>query len=86
MGRDVYAVQCTGSATTTLKSCLLMGVTVNKVLTGTVAIKEQGTAVGTIAASTAAGDYHNVPGGTRYGALTIVLSAADDVTAFIAVV
>lgn len=83
MGNDSYPVQCAGTATTTLKSCLLYGISINKALTGTVAIKESGTAVGTIAASTAAGSFFIVPNGTRFAALTIVLSAADDVTAFI---
>jgi hypothetical protein len=85
MIRDYYPVQCAGTATTTLKSCFLAGICINKVLTGTVTIKENGTAVGTIAASTAAGQFHMVPNGVRYGALTIVLSAGDDVTAFIAI-
>jgi len=82
MGNDSNPKQLAGTATTTFGSVLLMGVTINKVLTGTVVIKEGTSTVGTIAASTAAGDYHNIPSGVRYSSLSIVLSAGDDVTAF----
>jgi hypothetical protein len=85
MGNEAYPVQCSATATTTLKSCFLYGICINKVLTGTVTIKDSAATVGTIAASTAAGMYHAIPNGVRYAALTIVLSGADDVTAFIKV-
>lgn len=82
MLNDSNPKKLTGSGTTTFGSVLLYGVSVNAPLTGTVAIKESGTAVGTLAASTAAGTYHAIPNGVRYANLTIVLSAGDDVTVF----
>lgn len=86
MGNDSYPKKLTGSATTTLLSCRLMGITINKTLVGTLTINENGTAVGQFAIGTTPGDYHNVPGGVRYAACTLVLSGADDVTAFLTVV
>lgn len=85
MGNDSYPKKLTGTATTTLGSCRLMGISINKTLTGTLTVNESGTAVGQFAISTATGDYHNVPGGVRYANLTLVLSAGDDVTVFLTV-
>ena len=86
MENDAYPLQLTGSGTTTpggLSGTKLYGVNVNKTLTGTMTIKENGTAVGTFAATTPPGMYHFIPQGVRYFKLTIVLSAGDDVTAFV---
>jgi hypothetical protein len=55
---------------------------VNKTLTGTMTIKENGIAVGTFAVGTTPGNYHTVVNGTRYYKCTVVLSAGDDVTLF----
>lgn len=85
MGNDVYPVKLSGTATTTLKSCLLKGICINKTLTGTLTVNESGTAIGQFAIGTVPSDYHNIPGGVRYAALTLVLSAGDDVTVFIAI-
>ncbi len=83
MGNDSYPVPLTQSGTTTLKSCFLYAIAVNKTLTGTLIVKEQGVAMGTLAINTPIGTYHIVPNGVRYSALTLVLSANDDVTVFI---
>jgi hypothetical protein len=85
MGNDTYPVKLSGTATTTLKSCLLMGINVNKTLTGTLTVNESGTAVGQFAIGTTPATYHTIPNGVRYAALTLVLSAGDDVTVFIRV-
>ncbi len=82
MGNDSNPKKLTGSGTTTFGPCLLYGVSVNATLTGTLAIKESGTAVGTLPVGTPVGTYHLIPNGVRYSVLTIVLSAADDATAF----
>lgn len=82
MGNDSTPIQLTGTGTTTIGSAFLYLVNVNKVLTGTVTIKEGAATVGTIAASTIAGAYHLLPSGARYANLVITLSAADDVTAY----
>jgi hypothetical protein len=83
MGNDSYPVKLTGTADTTLGSCLLFGISINKATTGTVTPKEGSTALGQFAASTAAGMYWTVPNGARFANLVITLSAADDVTAFV---
>jgi hypothetical protein len=82
MGDRSNVIQLTGSATTTFGSVVMYGVSVNKTLSGTMTIKESGTAVATFAATTPPGTYHLIPHGVRYAALTIVLSAGDDCTAF----
>ncbi len=85
MGNDSYPVKLSGTATTTLNSCLLMGININKTLAGTLTINDSAVAKGQFAIGTLPGMYHALPNGTRYAALTLVLSAGDDVTAFIRV-
>ncbi len=82
MGNDANPKKLTGTATTTIGSCLMYGISVNKTLTGTLTINESGTAVGQLAIGTPAGMYHIASHGVRYSVLTLVLSAGDDVTAF----
>lgn len=82
MGNDSQPLKLTGSGTTTIGSSFLYCINVNKTLTGTLTVNESGTAVGQFAIATATGSYHIVPNGARYGNLTIVLSAGDDVTVF----
>jgi hypothetical protein len=82
MGNESNVIKLTASGTTTLGSVLLFGVSVNKTLTGTLTVNENGTAVGQFAIGTTPGTYHHIPNGVRYTALTLVLSAGDDCTAF----
>ncbi len=82
--KDSNPLKLSGSATTTINGCFLYGISINKALTGTLTVNENGTAVAQFAATTPPGDYHNVPGGARYYKLTLVLSAGDDVTIFTA--
>lgn len=82
MGNDSNPIQITASGTTTIGSCFLYLININKVLTGTVTIKDGSAVLGTIAAATAAGAHHILPSGGRYSNLVVVLSAADDVTAY----
>lgn len=83
MGRDSFAVQLTGTATTTLGTRFLMAICVNKTLIGTMVIKDGATTVGSFAIGTVPNTYHVVPNGARYQNLQVVLSAGDDVTAYI---
>lgn len=82
MGNDSNPKQLTASSTTTIGSCLLYGIAVNKTLTGSLTINESGTPVATFAVGTPVGMYHIAAHGVRYTLLTLVLSAADDVTSF----
>lgn len=82
MGNDSNPKKAAGTATTTLGSCFMYGIGINKTLTGTVTVNESGTAVGQFAIGTVPGTYHAIPNGVRYAVLTIVLSAGDDVTLF----
>lgn len=82
MGNDSNPKKLTGTATTTFGSCFAYGFAINKTLTGTLTINESGSAVAQFAIGTAPGTYHLAPNGVRYAALTAVLSAGDDVTAF----
>lgn len=82
MGNYSNPKKLTGTGTTTLGSCLIYGISVNKTLTGTLTVNESGTAVGQFAIGTTPGTYHMTPNGTRYATLTLVLSAGDDVTVF----
>lgn len=82
MGNDSNPKKLTGTGTTTIGSCFLFGVSINKTLTGTLDIKESGTSVAQFAIGTAPGTYHLAPSGVRYTNLTLVLSAGDDCTAF----
>lgn len=83
MGRDSFPVQLTGTGTTTLGSRFLMAICVNKALTGTMVIKDGASTVGSFAIGTAVGTYHIVPNGARYQNMQVVLSAGDDVTAYV---
>lgn len=83
MGNDSYPKKLTGTGTTTLNSCFLYGIAINKTLTGTLTVNENGSAVAQFAIGTVPGQYHLVPNGVRYAVLTLVLSAGDDCTAFI---
>lgn len=82
MGNDTNPKQATTSGTTTLNGALLFNISINKTLTGTMTINENGVAVGQFAIGTVPGNYHQNMNGARYFKLTIVLSAADDVTLF----
>lgn len=82
MGNDSNPTLLTGTATTTLKSCLLYGISINKTLTGTLTVNDSGTAIGAFAISTPPGMYWVLPHGARFAALTMVLSAGDNVTVF----
>ena len=86
MENDAYPLKLTGTGTTTpggLSGTKLYGIAINKTLTGTLTVNENGTAVGAFAIGTAPGMYHLVTQGVRYTKLTLVLSAGDDVTAFV---
>lgn len=82
MGNESNPKKLAGTATTTLGSVLLFGISINKTLTGTLTVNESGTAVGQFAIGTTPGTYHLVHNGVRYANLTLVLSAGDDCTAF----
>lgn len=83
MGNDSYPVKLTASATTTLASCFLYAICINKALVGTLTVQENATAVGQFAIGTAPGTYHILPNGGRYAIPKFVLSGADDVTVYI---
>lgn len=83
MGNDSYPVKLSGSTTTTLKSCFLYAICINKTLAGTLTVNENGSAVGQFAIGTVPGMYHSLPNGARYAAPTFALSAGDDVTVYI---
>lgn len=82
MGNDSNPKALAGSATTTLGSCFLMGMTIGATLTGTITVKEGANTIIVFAIGTPAGDYLNVPNGTRYSVLSFVLSAGDAAAAF----
>jgi hypothetical protein len=82
MGNDSNVLKLTGSGTTTLNGAFLFNICVNKTLTGTMTVNENGVAVGAFAIGTVTGNYHQNPNGARYYKLTIALSAGDDVTLF----
>lgn len=83
MGNDSYPVLLTGTASTTLGSVMLYDVCVNKVLTGTMILKETATALANFDIGTPRGNYHTVPNGARYANLVVTLSAGDDVTVYV---
>lgn len=83
MGNDSYPVLLTGSASTTLGSVFLFNVCVNKVLAGTMILKETATAVANHDIGTPRGNYHQNSSGARYANLVITLSAGDDVTVYV---
>ena len=80
MPNDSYIVKLTGTGTTTLNGAFLYNICINKTLTGTLTVNENGTAVAQFAIGTTPGNYHQHPGGVRYYKLTLVLSAGDDVS------
>ena len=82
MGNDANPIKLTGSGTTTLNHVFLYGISINKTLTGTLTVNENGVAVGQFAIGTGPGMFHVHPNGVSYYKLTLVLSAGDDVTAF----
>jgi hypothetical protein len=83
MGNDSYPVLCTASGTTTIGSCILFGVSVNKTTTGTITVQESSSSVGAFAASTPVGMYYSTATGTRFANLEVVLSTTDNVTIFV---
>ena len=86
MENDSYPLKLTGSGTTTVSGvsgAKMYGICINKTLTGTLTINENAVAVGQFAIGTTPGMYHLVCQGVRYYKLTLVLSAGDDVTAFV---
>lgn len=82
MGNDSNPTKLTGTGTTTINSCFLYGIAINKALAGTLVVNENGVAMANFAIGTVPGMYHVVPNGATYFKLTCVLSAADDVTIF----
>lgn len=82
MGNESNVKKLTASGTTTVGSCLMYGISINKSLAGTLTVNESGSAVAQFAIGTTPGTYHLIPNGVRYANLTLVLSDADDVTAF----
>lgn len=82
MGNDSNPKILTGSASTTIGSCLLYGISVNTALAGTLLVKEGATTLASFAIGTVAGTYWIVPNGTRFGNLVFTLSAGDNVTVF----
>jgi len=82
MGNESNPKKLTGTATTTVGSCAVYGININKTLTGTLTVNESGTAVGQFAIGTLPNTYFSVPNGVRFANLTLVLSAGDDVTLF----
>lgn len=86
MGNDSNPRKLTASATTTLGAVYLYGISINKVLVGTVTVNDGNTNRAIFAASTAAGMFHAVPFGATYSSLAISLSTTDDVTVFVRVI
>lgn len=83
MGNDANILILTGSGVTTLtgvSGVMLYNICINKTLTGTLIVKENGTAVANFAIGTTPGNYHQHFGGVRYYKLTLTLSAGDDVS------
>lgn len=82
MGNESNPKKLAGTASTTLGSVLLFGISVNTTLTGTLIVKEGATALGTFAIGTTPGTYWLVTNGVRFANLVLTLSAADDATVF----
>ena len=83
MGNDASIQKLTGTGTTTLSGVsgmMLYNICINKTLTGTLTVNENGVAVGQFAIGTVPGNYHQHTQGVRYFKLTLVLSAGDDVS------
>lgn len=82
MGNESNPKKLTGTGTTTVGSCSVYGINVNKTLTGTLTVNESGSAVGQFAIGTAPATYFVIADGIRFANLSLVLSAGDDVTLF----
>ena len=79
------AIHVTTAATTTINKnqpCLLMGISVNKALTGTVTVADGTSTIAVLTNGTTAplGVTLNVVGGIPCGSLTVVNSATEDLT------
>jgi hypothetical protein len=75
----------TTAATTVIKATegILRGITITKILTGTVTIKDGTTTIAILPIGTPVGDIMNTAHGIGIaGALSIVTSAADELTVF----
>lgn len=70
------------SLPTTGRRINLLGIGINKTLTGTVTVKSGSTTIGVIAIGTLAGTYWQTQAGIEVTDLQITTSAADDVTIF----
>lgn len=83
MGNEANPKKLTTSGTTTIGSCAVMGININKTLTGTITVYESGVEVAQFAAATPVGSYHTAPNGVRYSSLSVVLSTTDNATIFV---
>jgi hypothetical protein len=72
----------TTSLPTTGRRIALVGIGINKTLTGTVTVKSGATTIGVLAIGTLAGIYWDTVFGIEIADLQIITSAADDVTVF----
>ncbi len=86
MGNDSNPVKLTASATTTLGSVFIYGISVNKTLTGTLTVNDGSTNRALFAIGTTPNTYHAIPNGSRYASFAAALSAADDVTVHVRVI
>lgn len=64
------------------KRVVLGAININKALTGTLVVKSGSTTIGTIAATTPAGEYWYSKNGTEIEDLKITNGSAEDVTVF----
>lgn len=79
----VTAGGTTAIAGTAIARVNLAGISVNKTLVGTIAIKAGTTTIGTLAIGSLAGNYWTTEDGIEIASLTIVSSSgSDDVTIF----
>ena len=83
MGNEANPKKLTTGGTTTIGSCAVMGIGINKTLVGTIVVYESGTEIATFAATTPVGQYHTAPNGARYANLSVVLSTTDNATIFV---
>ena len=82
MGNESNPKKLTGTGTTTIGSCSVYGININNTLTGTLTVNESGTAVAQFAIGTIPATYFVIAEGVRFTNLSLVLSAADNVTLF----
>jgi hypothetical protein len=88
MGQAINYTYINSAATTaiygtSITRTILHGIAVNKTLTGTITIKAGTTTIGIIASGSIPGTYwFNTTNGILIESLTLVTSAADDVTVF----